>query len=129
MCMLQYWCFQAFDLRDSWLIDYIQQQIQTEIQKLQIAAAILSLSEHIFVFRMQAFLLQGSHCVCSHRFLTFFCCLQIMKEIQENEIKIYEFPETEDEEEMKMVKKIKVTPRTHTDTLHLTCTETHCRSF
>uniref|UniRef100_H2LXV2 Septin n=1 Tax=Oryzias latipes TaxID=8090 RepID=H2LXV2_ORYLA len=32
---------------------------------------------------------------------------QIMKEIQENEIKIYEFPETEDEEEMKMVKKIK----------------------
>uniref|UniRef100_A0A8C7XFE1 Septin-7 n=1 Tax=Oryzias sinensis TaxID=183150 RepID=A0A8C7XFE1_9TELE len=32
---------------------------------------------------------------------------QIMKEIQENEIKIYEFPETEDEEEMKLVKKIK----------------------
>uniref|UniRef100_A0A3P9H9L5 Septin n=1 Tax=Oryzias latipes TaxID=8090 RepID=A0A3P9H9L5_ORYLA len=32
---------------------------------------------------------------------------QIMKEIQENEIKIYEFPETEDDEEMKLVKKIK----------------------
>uniref|UniRef100_A0A3B3CQ22 Septin n=1 Tax=Oryzias melastigma TaxID=30732 RepID=A0A3B3CQ22_ORYME len=32
---------------------------------------------------------------------------QIMKEIQENEIKIYDFPETDDEEEMKFVKKIK----------------------
>uniref|UniRef100_A0A3Q1CFR3 Septin n=1 Tax=Amphiprion ocellaris TaxID=80972 RepID=A0A3Q1CFR3_AMPOC len=32
---------------------------------------------------------------------------QIMKEIQEHKIKIYEFPETEDEEEMKMVRKIK----------------------
>lgn len=33
-----------------------------------------------------------------------------MKEIQENEIKIYDFPETDDEEEMKFVKKIKVSP-------------------
>ncbi|XP_076158378.1 septin-7-like [Alosa pseudoharengus] len=32
---------------------------------------------------------------------------QIMREIQEHKIKIYEFPETEDEEEMKLVKKIK----------------------
>ncbi|XP_047460508.1 septin 7a isoform X1 [Mugil cephalus] len=32
---------------------------------------------------------------------------QIMKEIQEHKIKIYEFPETDDEEEMKMVRKIK----------------------
>ncbi|TMS18561.1 Septin-7 [Larimichthys crocea] len=32
----------------------------------------------------------------------------IMKEIQEHKIKIYEFPETDDEEEMKMVRKIKV---------------------
>lgn len=36
------------------------------------------------------------------------CCVQIMKEIQEHKIKIYEFPETDDEEEMKMVRKIKV---------------------
>ncbi|KAF3833505.1 hypothetical protein F7725_024709 [Dissostichus mawsoni] len=32
---------------------------------------------------------------------------QIMKEIQEHKIKIYEFPETDDEEEMKMVRRIK----------------------
>ncbi|XP_029298572.1 septin-7 isoform X1 [Cottoperca gobio] len=32
---------------------------------------------------------------------------QIMKEIQEHKIKIYEFPETEDEEEMKLVRRIK----------------------
>ncbi|XP_050564717.1 septin-7 [Cygnus atratus] len=32
---------------------------------------------------------------------------QIMKEIQEHKIKIYEFPETDDEEESKIVKKIK----------------------
>ncbi|XP_030596496.1 septin-7-like isoform X1 [Archocentrus centrarchus] len=32
---------------------------------------------------------------------------QIMKEIQEHKIKIYEFPETNDEEEMKTVRKIK----------------------
>jgi len=31
-----------------------------------------------------------------------------MKEIQEHKIKIYEFPETDDEEENKIVKKIKV---------------------
>ncbi|ERE75588.1 septin-7, partial [Cricetulus griseus] len=33
---------------------------------------------------------------------------QIMKEIQEHKIKIYEFPETDDEEENKLVKKIKL---------------------
>ncbi|XP_071355662.1 septin 7a isoform X1 [Trachinotus anak] len=32
---------------------------------------------------------------------------QIMKEIQEHKIKIYEFPETDDEEEMRMIRKIK----------------------
>uniref|UniRef100_A0A4W6D165 Septin-7 n=1 Tax=Lates calcarifer TaxID=8187 RepID=A0A4W6D165_LATCA len=32
---------------------------------------------------------------------------QIMKEIQEHKIKIYDFPETDDEEEMRMVRKIK----------------------
>ncbi|XP_020781633.2 LOW QUALITY PROTEIN: septin-7, partial [Boleophthalmus pectinirostris] len=32
---------------------------------------------------------------------------QIMREIQEHKIKIYEFPETDDEEEMKFVRKIK----------------------
>lgn len=31
-----------------------------------------------------------------------------MREIQEHKIKIYEFPETDDEEEMKLVRKIKV---------------------
>lgn len=31
-----------------------------------------------------------------------------MKEIQDHKIKIYEFPDTDDEEEMKMVRKIKV---------------------
>ncbi|OXB83209.1 UNVERIFIED_CONTAM: hypothetical protein H355_001961 [Colinus virginianus] len=37
-----------------------------------------------------------------------FCVLKlIMKEIQEHKIKIYEFPETDDEEENKIVKKIK----------------------
>lgn len=35
-----------------------------------------------------------------------FC--QIMREIQEHKIKIYEFPETGDEEENRLVKKIKV---------------------
>lgn len=37
---------------------------------------------------------------------TLFC--QIMREIQEHKIKIYEFPETGDEEENRLVKKIKV---------------------
>lgn len=31
-----------------------------------------------------------------------------MKEIQEHKIKIYEFPDTEDEEDNKLVRKIKV---------------------
>lgn len=31
-----------------------------------------------------------------------------MREIQEHKIKMYEFPETDDEEESKLVKKIKV---------------------
>lgn len=35
---------------------------------------------------------------------------QIMREIQEHKIKIYEFPETGDEEENRLVKKIKVRP-------------------
>lgn len=34
-----------------------------------------------------------------------------MREIQEHKIKIYEFPETDDEEENRLVKKIKVGPR------------------
>lgn len=33
-----------------------------------------------------------------------------MREIQEHKIKIYEFPETDDEEENRLVKKIKVCP-------------------
>lgn len=35
-------------------------------------------------------------------------CVQIMKEIHDHKIRVYEFPETDDEEEMKMVKRIKV---------------------
>jgi len=31
-----------------------------------------------------------------------------MKEIHDHKIRVYEFPETDDEEEMKMVKRIKV---------------------
>lgn len=34
--------------------------------------------------------------------------LQIMKEIQEHKIKIYEFPDTEDDEDNKLIRKIKV---------------------
>lgn len=34
---------------------------------------------------------------------------QIMKEIQEHKIKIYEFPDTEDDEDNKLIRKIKVT--------------------
>ena len=33
---------------------------------------------------------------------------QIMKEIQEHKIKIYEFPDTEDDEDSKLIRKIKV---------------------
>uniref|UniRef100_A0A4W5LX20 Septin-type G domain-containing protein n=1 Tax=Hucho hucho TaxID=62062 RepID=A0A4W5LX20_9TELE len=46
---------------------------------------------------------------------------QIMREITEHKIQIYEFPETNDEEENKMVKKIKVwIPPTHTQLLFST---------
>lgn len=33
---------------------------------------------------------------------------QIMKEIQEHKIQIYEFPDTEDDEDSKLIRKIKV---------------------
>lgn len=39
--------------------------------------------------------------------IAFLLC-QIMKEIQEHKIKIYEFPDTEDEEDNKLIRKIKV---------------------
>lgn len=35
-----------------------------------------------------------------------------MKEIQEHKIKIYEFPDTEDDEDNKLIRKIKVTDQT-----------------
>lgn len=41
-------------------------------------------------------------------FIHFVFLSQIMREIQEHKIKIYEFSETNDEEENKLVKKIKV---------------------
>lgn len=54
--------------------------------------------------------------ITSHLFFHFnlfpLCCVQIMKEIQEHKIKIYEFPDTDDEEEMKIVRKIKVCKET-----------------
>ena len=37
---------------------------------------------------------------------------QIMKEIQEHKIKIYEFPDTEDDEDNKLIRKIKVMDHT-----------------
>lgn len=48
-----------------------------------------------------------------------FVLCQIMREIQEHKIKIYEFPETDDEEENRLVKKIKVSPDHHTSMLLL----------
>lgn len=53
-------------------------------------------------------------CVCARItmcVLPLFLCLffpQIMKEIQEHKIKIYEFPDTEDDEDNKLIRKIKV---------------------
>ena len=55
--------------------------------------SLLSPSPLMFIFHFALFPLLG---------------IQIMKEIQEHKIKLYEFPETDDEEEMKMVRKIKV---------------------
>lgn len=43
-----------------------------------------------------------------YTFTTLLLSVQIMREIQEHKIKIYEFPETDDEEENRLVKKIKV---------------------
>lgn len=37
-----------------------------------------------------------------------FLCLQILNEIQRNKIRIYEFPDVDDEEENKEMKKLKV---------------------
>lgn len=42
-----------------------------------------------------------------------------MKEIQEHKIKIYEFPDTEDDEDNKLIRKIKVTDSV------LVCTKHH----
>lgn len=41
-------------------------------------------------------------------YIDYFPSCQIMKEIQEHKIKIYEFPDTEDEEDNKLIRKIKV---------------------
>ena len=38
---------------------------------------------------------------------------QIMKEIQEHKIKIYEFPDTDDDEDSKLIRKIKVNKQTN----------------
>lgn len=46
----------------------------------------------------------GSHIFDSESLTQF----QIMKEIQEHKIKIYEFPDTEDDEDNKLIRKIKV---------------------
>lgn len=46
-------------------------------------------------------------CLCSFHPNSSLIC-QIMKEIQEHKIKIYEFPDTEDEEDNKLIRKIKV---------------------
>lgn len=44
-----------------------------------------------------------------------------MREIQEHKIKIYEFPETDDEEENRLVKKIKVLPPPELSLLQADC--------
>lgn len=46
--------------------------------------------------------------VCIPFILIAFLLCQIMKEIQDHKIKIYEFPDTEDEEDNKLIRKIKV---------------------
>lgn len=54
---------------------------------------------------------------------TYWTFPQIMREILEHKIKIYEFPETDDEEENKLVKKIKVWhTRTASSCKHHACT-------
>ncbi len=59
--------------------------------------------------RLQVFLLVSTHLMLYFSLCPFvFLFFQIMREIQEHKIKIYEFPETDDEEESKLVKKIKV---------------------
>ncbi len=47
-----------------------------------------------------------------------------MREIQEHKIKIYEFPETDDEEESKIVKKIKVCLVIIVNEIYFLCTDT-----
>lgn len=41
---------------------------------------------------------------------------KIMKEIQEHKIKIYEFPDTEDDEDSKLIRKIKVKSQSRSKT-------------
>lgn len=57
-----------------------------------------------------------------------------MKEIQEHKIKIYEFPETDDEEEMKVIRKIKVCTFIHfysslSSAVVFSCTSSLCPSL
>lgn len=52
-------------------------------------------------------------CVCTNTcvwqlLMSFLPSTQIMKEIQEHKIQIYEFPDTEDDEDSKLIRKIKV---------------------
>lgn len=52
-------------------------------------------------------------CVCTNTcvwqlLMSFLPSTQIMKEIQEHKIRIYEFPDTEDDEDSKLIRKIKV---------------------
>lgn len=51
-------------------------------------------------------------CVFTTSILITFSLHQIMKEIQEHKIKIYEFPDTEDDEDNKLIRKIKVMDHT-----------------
>lgn len=53
----------------------------------------------------------GFSCVVNFILITLFLH-QIMKEIQEHKIKIYEFPDTEDDEDNKLIRKIKVIDHT-----------------
>lgn len=57
------------------------------------------------------YMFAGLRCACVCNLMIFFF-LQIMKEIQEHKIKIYEFPDTEDDEDNKLIRKIKVRQQT-----------------
>lgn len=77
--------------------------------KKQVRASALSPAANTRGSRPSASLVDGQFFFCSKSGSKCLSpLLQIMREIAEHKIKIYEFPETDDEEENRLVKKIKV---------------------